>query len=142
MTVGPETMRIAPSMIATGQGIPMMKCAARLASTPVIGAPMKTSRRTTVRSLPCNLILVRPTPPWKRMIATTKSTAMEKIGPSTVAGVSPGATIPRMNPAGRSRTSAGIRSLGAMTWQAVAMPKTRTTARMICWLVGSDTTPL
>jgi hypothetical protein len=74
------------------------------------------------------------------MIATTKSTAIGKIDePSTLPGVSSGAMMPRRKPAGSRSTSAGIFNLGATTWQPVAMPKTRTTARMICAVVGSDT---
>ena len=139
MTVGPETTRIEPSIAAIGHGMPMMKWATAAASTPVTGAPIHTSRRTTLRSLAWSLIAVRPIPPLKRMMATMKSTAVGKIGPRTAPGMSSGAMMPRRNPAGRSSTRAGIRSFGAITWQAVATPKTSTVARITCWAVGSDT---
>ena len=55
-TVGPDTMRMAPSRNANGHDKPSRKCAASDPAIQVMGAPIQMSRRTTDLSAPCRLI--------------------------------------------------------------------------------------
>lgn len=80
-TVGPDTMRIAPSMTADFDGSPRRSDAKNEAPTHVIGTPHERRRRTTRRLWPSSSRKSRSRPPSNRMMATARLTIGEKAPP-------------------------------------------------------------
>jgi hypothetical protein len=112
-TVGPETMRIAPSMTAARELRPRKSVASTPAAAHVIGIPRYSRRRTTRRPWPSRSRKTRSSPPSKRMMATARLTMGPKASPKSRWGLIVLVRAPAAKPTGSSRTMAGMRSFDA-----------------------------
>jgi hypothetical protein len=86
-TVGPETTRMAPSMIADCLDMPSRTAAETVASAQVMGTPMMMSRRTTRRVWPCSLARSSWSPLSNKMIAHRERDQGPEQRPQELVGV-------------------------------------------------------
>ena len=108
-TVGPETIRIAPTRTAIGVGRPSSRMAPTAPSPQVIRTPIVISLRTAGRTSRGNWSNRRPRPPSKRISATTIRTNGDSESPSSSFGLMiPATDSPAMTPIASSGTITGI----------------------------------
>ena len=119
-TVGPETMRIAPSITAAREESPSNSHASSPAPAQVIGTPRRISRRTTRWLWPSSSLKLRSRPPSNKMTATARLTIGANAAPNSSFGSTVSVIAPATNPTGSSTTMAGRRSVVAATWQPTA----------------------
>lgn len=86
-TVGPETIKIAPSMMAACVERPSSRPAKTAAPAQVIGIPRPRRRRTTTWLSPESSLRTRSSPPSNRMTATARLTIGWKAAPNSFSGL-------------------------------------------------------
>ena len=131
-TVGPETIRIAPSIRAAFDDSPSSRPPKNPAPAQVIGMPRSRSRFTTRRFSPSSPLVVRSSPPSNKMMATARLTSGENAAPKILPGLTTVVSAPAANPTGSSKMIAGMRRLAARIWQATASPTISARPATIC----------
>ena len=131
-TVGPDTIKIAPSMMAALEDRPSSSPPKKPAPAQVIGMPQPRSRRTTRRLSPSSPVVTRSRPPSNKMIATARLTSGGHAAPKILSGLTTVVAAPAANPAGSSKMIAGMPKRAAMIWQATASPTIRASPAKIC----------